>query len=359
MMRPQSVSDGLALLDPLLAFASTALFAVMAILAIRDVRRSPQGRLLILVLLSQLGLAVTRFPDAQSLPMLLLLFARLAGLANLGFLWWFCLSLLRDDFRIGAPERIGFIALAAVPCIYLAQSLGIAPPYAATIDALGDIPPVAMVIHLAWVAVSERGGDLVEPRRRARLWLAFAPLAALLVALVTEAMDDARLASVLRNGLGILPAQLVLFFWLANMPPERLSFTQAARPLQVAPRIDPRDIAMHVSLTRAMQEERIYLRHGLTITGLAETLGVPPHQLRHLINAGMGFRNFSAFLNTYRLAHAKEALADISRARETVLAICYESGFASLQSFNRVFRQVEGQTPTSFRTAALARHAQA
>jgi AraC-like DNA-binding protein len=47
-------------------------------------------------------------------------------------------------------------------------------------------------------------------------------------------------------------------------------------------------------------------------------------------------------------------LADVERARETILAIAYESGFASLQSFNRVFKDVVGQTPTDFRAAALA-----
>jgi AraC-like DNA-binding protein len=111
-------------------------------------------------------------------------------------------------------------------------------------------------------------------------------------------------------------------------------------------------------LMQAIDEEQVYLRPGLTIESLAELLKAPTHQLRYLINAGMGFRNFASFLNGYRLTHAKAALADGDRARDTILAIAYESGFASLQSFNRVFKDVVGQTPTDFRSAALAPAAQ-
>jgi len=347
-MQPPPVNTGLALLDPLLAFGSFALFAVMAVFAIRDLRASRQGWLLVLVLLSQMALALTRLPDAHLLPPPLTVAASVTALANLGLLWWFCLSLLRDDFAIGVTEWAGFAALAGVPLIYLAERLGAVMPSAATIDALGDIPPIAMVAHVAWVALSERTADLVEPRRRSRLWIAFVLLAALLVALVSERMQDP-LASAVRNGLGILPAQWVLLLWLVRMRPEQLRFDPPPRPH----RIDPRDRALHARLMRAMEDERVYLRHGLTIDGLAGMLGVPPHQLRHLINAGMGFRNFPAFLNGYRLGHAKAALADAARARETVLAICYESGFASLPSFNRVFKIMEGQTPSEYRAAAL------
>jgi AraC-like DNA-binding protein len=73
-----------------------------------------------------------------------------------------------------------------------------------------------------------------------------------------------------------------------------------------------------------------------------------------LIHSGLGYRNFAAFLNGYRLSHAKALLANPDRARDTVLAIAHEAGFASLPTFNRVFKDAEGQTPTEFREASLA-----
>jgi AraC-like DNA-binding protein len=347
-------STSLALVDHYLAIGSLVLFILSAMLAIRDVRHILQGRLLIGLLVSVSFLAFTITPNAHLLPTSLFLFAKAVGIPNLGLLWWFCLSLLRDDFKIGAIEWAGLLALCCVPAFYFTELAGLQLPFSTTVNRLGSIPPVIMIGHVVWVALSERGADLVENRRRVRLWMVFAPLAALAVSLYSESMESAYLASILRNGLAVIPVQLALLFWLTAVNPEQLQFRPATKTVPDEPRIDPKDTALHRRLMQAMDEDRIYLRPSLTIEDLADLLKTPTHQLRQLINAGMGFRNFAAFLNGYRLAHARAALADVERARETILAIAYESGFASLQSFNRVFKDVVGQTPTDFRAAALA-----
>lgn len=347
-------SSLIALIDTLLAFGSITLFVLGAALAIRDTRHILQGQILIALLVSVTFLALAIAPGAHLLPSPLRTTATAMGVANLGLLWWFCLSLLRDDFSIGAIEWAGFAVLSFAPTFYLFEGLGFSLPFSAIVHVSGSIIPVLMIGHVIWVALSERGSDLVEHRRRARLWIVFAPLAALLMSLLSEEMKSDHLASIVRNGLGVIPAQLVLLFWLTRISPERLQFKSLTKATPEEPRIDPKDVALHRRLMQAMDEEQVYLRPGLTIESLAELLKAPTHQLRHLINAGLGFRNFASFLNGYRLAHAKAALSDVERARETVLAIAYESGFASLQSFNRVFKDAIGQTPTDFRTAALA-----
>lgn len=348
----------LALIDMLLAFGSVTLFALGAALGLRDTRQTLQGRILIALFISLTFLAFTIVPGAELLPASLLAAFAAIGIPNLGLLWWFCLALLRDDFRIGAFEWAVLIVLALAPSFYVAESLGLSVPFGPAVHALGSFPPLLMVGHVIWVALSERNSDLVEDRRRARLWIVFTPLAALLVSLYSETMTGGHLASILRNGLGVIPAQLVLLFWLMRISPERLQFKAPAKVIADEALIDPKDAALHRRLMQAMDEERIFLHHGLTIESLAASLKAPTHHLRHLINAGMGYRNFAAFLNGYRLAHAKTALADADRARDTILAIAYESGFASLQSFNRVFKDVIGQTPTDYRAAALAPTAQ-
>lgn len=348
-MTPSLIS----LVDRMLAFGSLTLFLIGITLAIRDVRHILPGRLLIALLLSAMLLALTIVPDAQAMPAWLLVVAKAVGLPNLGLLWWFCLSLVRDDFRIGRFEWAGLGALACVPTIYFIQYLGVAVPFGTTVNMLGNIPPLIMIGHVIWVALSERSSDLIEHRRRARLWLVFAPLLSLVVSLVSESLDSAPLASILRNGIGLIPVQLVLLLWLTKISPERLQFKPVTTPATNDPRVDPKDVALHRRLMHAMEIDHVYLRGGLMIEDLADLLKTPPHQLRHLINTGLGFRNFASFLNGYRLAHAKEALASSDRARDTILAIAFESGFASLQSFNRVFKDVVGQTPTDFRSAAL------
>lgn len=348
----------LALIDVFLAFSSITLLALCAALALRDVRHLLQGRLLIALLVSVTFLAIAIAPGAQLLPPPIRAVAKAIGIPNLGLLWWFALSLLRDDFRIGVPEWAGMAALAFVPCYYLFEGLGFDLPFSAVVHFSGSIIPVVMVSHLIWIALSERNSDLVEDRRRARLWIVFAPLAALLISLLSEEVKNDHVASILRNGLGVIPAQLVVLFWLTRVIPEQLQFKQPAKLVLDEPSIDPKDVALYRRLMQAIEEEKIYLQPGLTIESLAELLNTPTHHLRHLINAGMGFRNFASFLNGYRLAHAKAALSDVDRARDTILAIAYESGFASLQSFNRVFKDVLGQTPKDFRAAALSRISQ-
>ena len=82
---------------------------------------------------------------------------------------------------------------------------------------------------------------------------------------------------------------------------------------------------------------------------LAERLDYPEHQLRRLINGHMGYRNFSAFLNSYRIEDAKRQLADPGFARTPVLTIALDLGYGSLGPFNRAFKAQTGMTPTEYR----------
>lgn len=96
----------------------------------------------------------------------------------------------------------------------------------------------------------------------------------------------------------------------------------------------------------AWQEE------GLTIGALAEQIDVPEHRLRAAINQGMGYRNFSSFINRHRIDAAQTALKDPEQSEKTILQIAYESGFGSLGPFNRAFRAQTGTNPRDFRRAA-------
>jgi AraC-like DNA-binding protein len=96
---------------------------------------------------------------------------------------------------------------------------------------------------------------------------------------------------------------------------------------------------------------------GLTIRTLAEKLQHPEHQLRRLINGHLQYRNFSAFLNSYRIAAAKRQLADAERVRVPVLTLALELGYASLGPFNRAFKAETGTTPSEYRQRVLIQRA--
>lgn len=110
-------------------------------------------------------------------------------------------------------------------------------------------------------------------------------------------------------------------------------------------------------LEQLMTVERIYRRERLTIGSLAAELGVPEYRLRQLINEGLGYRNFNAFLNHYRIGEAKAALVDPEQVEVPVLTIAMDTGFQSIGPFNRAFKAATDLTPTEFRRLAMAGHA--
>jgi AraC-like DNA-binding protein len=107
-------------------------------------------------------------------------------------------------------------------------------------------------------------------------------------------------------------------------------------------------------LDRLMRADRIYREENLTIASLALKLGTPEYRLRRLINQRLGHRNFAAYVNQWRLAEAKLALADPTQREVPISTIALDAGFQSLGPFNRAFKGETGLTPSEFRTQALA-----
>jgi AraC-like DNA-binding protein len=119
------------------------------------------------------------------------------------------------------------------------------------------------------------------------------------------------------------------------------------------PKTDP-DLDRHfVALTRALNEEKVYLTHGLSIGALAKRLAVPEYRLRALINKRLGYRNFNALLHQYRLRDACEQLADPAKAHLPILTIALDAGYQSIAPFNQAFRDAMGCTPSEYRRRHL------
>ena len=101
-------------------------------------------------------------------------------------------------------------------------------------------------------------------------------------------------------------------------------------------------------------EDNIWKQEGLTIRKLAEALDAPEHQLRKVINQGLGYRNFAHFVNERRIEAACEVLSDPVKADVPIITIAYDVGYASLGPFNRAFRDIVGESPTEYRKRLFA-----
>lgn len=354
MLPLETPNSALLQLEAGLSHAVIVVLFLLAALAARDASSALPGRLLtgLCLCLGLLHIAGLSIAEAW-LPPTAILFLRIAGLPNVGLFWWFCLSVLQDDFRL-RPWHWGGLALFSLPA-----TLSLFPSLAGLVrlgdgaKALVETIPFWALVHIGWQAAQGLRIDLVEQRRRARIGLIFALLVAASVSLVAENLADPILGSVIRNAFSLV-VTLGVLMWLVSLRAEQMLFADEASVEDPQHTIAPRDLALYESLIGAMDNDELYLEHRLTISQLAEPLGVAEHQLRALINQGLGYRNFSSFLNGYRLQRAKELLADPSRARDTILRVALDSGFASLQTFNRSFKDNEGIPPSAYRQQALA-----
>jgi len=130
----------------------------------------------------------------------------------------------------------------------------------------------------------------------------------------------------------------------------------ARRPATPEPAAAPagEEPVLLLRLRQVMEAEKAYREPGLAIAGLAARLELPEYRLRRLINQRLGHRNFSSFVNGYRLAEAQAALADPTQQEVPVLTIALDSGFQSLGPFNRAFKAATGLTPSEYRRQHLA-----
>ncbi len=96
-----------------------------------------------------------------------------------------------------------------------------------------------------------------------------------------------------------------------------------------------------------MNEEKPFLEPNLNRSDLATMLSISPHNLSQLLNQDAGL-SFYEFVNNHRINEVKKRLVNSEYENYTVLAIALDVGFNSKSSFNRIFKQQTGVTPSSF-----------
>lgn len=99
-----------------------------------------------------------------------------------------------------------------------------------------------------------------------------------------------------------------------------------------------------------MKKSELYRNDNLRLSGLVNYLGYSSNTVSMILNIHQN-ENFYQFENRYRIEAAKIVLKDKSRSAESILDIAYESGFRSKSTFNTVFKEYTGTTPSKFRSS--------
>lgn len=267
------------------------------------------------------------------------------------FLWLLGKQLFDDEFNLRRWPMFGKVALSLLASFYIYVFLirggGGYLQMTSHVIALIFIVHVLVSVMLTW------RNDLIEQRRVARFWFV------LLVGLFFLMLDLVELsrtglnrhqifmlmnASICLVGTSVTAA--LLFCYELSSKPDVVAETKPGNPRYS--RLIPQENALAKKLHRFI-EDAGYLQSDLTIGKLADQLECAEHHLRKLINQSLGYTNFNAFLNHYRIEAARKRLVESSLP---VLTIALDVGYGSIASFNRAFKEILGTTPTAYRTAA-------
>jgi len=268
---------------------------------------------------------------------------------------WIWAGAVFDDYRPSWRAAVAWVVLPAIG----AFGLYAWRPWVGTAE---NALALLFILLAAWRIVAGLRGDLVERRRRLRPLLAvLAVLYAggiVLVYMLGGARPTGAFSRIVEAA---VLAGLAAAFALLTLRGDR----SLAGPLAIEARrpdqdeaaepsaaVDDQDDALLARLRQLMEEEKVYRQEGFGVAALVAALNVPEYRLRRLINQRLGHRNFSSFVNGYRLAEATAALADPAQADVPIPTIALDAGFQSIGPFNRAFKAHTGMTPTAYRKQA-------
>ena len=96
-----------------------------------------------------------------------------------------------------------------------------------------------------------------------------------------------------------------------------------------------------------MLNEKPYLNQKLSIQNLSEAIQIPTHHISQVLNDVAG-QSFFAYTNSYRTEAFIEKIKNNEHKKNTLLGLAYDCGFNSKTSFNRIFKEIKGVSPSEF-----------
>ena len=263
------------------------------------------------------------------------------------FAWWLIQCSFSDRFRFDAFRlSVGALWLGAIIFSIWRYNRGLDGPLEHASSAL----LIGLMLHLMWFLISGREDDLRIRRRDARLWLPIAIISLLLIDVGVDltfgfnwypasflyAQNTA--IFILTSAFGIIVTNTDASIFVSS-PIEKPVLDETIELSKNAQRIDD-----------MMRVERMFLKSDLRLNDIVTRLPISEASTRKLIHTEFGCEHFRSFLNSYRIQYAITLLNDPIRRHDKLIAIAFDSGFASLASFQRAFKRETGNTPSAWRS---------
>jgi AraC-like DNA-binding protein len=100
-------------------------------------------------------------------------------------------------------------------------------------------------------------------------------------------------------------------------------------------------------LTKAMEQDKLYLNPALNLDLLSGHTGLPQKTISAVLNQHLG-KSFNEWINEYRVAAFKQKIRQADMQHFTISGIAAECGFNSQATFQRIFKQSVGMTPSQY-----------
>lgn len=133
----------------------------------------------------------------------------------------------------------------------------------------------------------------------------------------------------------------------SRLKPEIFSYTLIRKKIKTTLGIGDNHIKSIINAVYKEMESKIYLDSDLTLYKLSKRIGIHENQISFAINDQTG-KNFTSFTNSFRVEYFIELALSERIESETILSLALESGFSSKSTFNRVFKDIKGQTPSFY-----------
>ncbi len=345
-------------LDPVVRFAALGILVTVTILIVRDASNLWAGRFSALFSSSICFYLFCSYgPAREALGPAFVIFG-LVCTAVPGLFWLTAKAIFSDGFRpkfihiipIIALELLGLTAIV-VQSGFEAFAIGRAFVHQALSFSL-----YVYGLHSAWAT---RKDDLIEGRRRFRHYFIFLSAVLGLSVTIFELISyGSSIGAVAESGaaLAIFITALGLAIVVLRLDPHQFfapTDESSQTTKQTSRALTQEEERLLERVRQLVEVECIYRTDGLSIRVLAENLKTDEYKVRRVINGGLGYRNFSAYLNCYRVEDVKKALADPNLDHIPILTLALQAGFGSIAPFNRSFKEQVGVTPTVFRKQHL------
>lgn len=104
--------------------------------------------------------------------------------------------------------------------------------------------------------------------------------------------------------------------------------------------------ALFIALDRSLEADRLYLNPDLNRDDLCRLIGVDKNTLGNILQQYSGAANSQVYINRKRIQHAVRFLYE--HPEWTIRSVAEACGMKNTATFNRIFRQTYGMTPTEY-----------